>query len=102
MKYSVCGCTIFKYKASKNKVGRYCAGCGKRICWMVKFNNIVKERKTPRGKLTLKYDKYSMQWLVKIGRLTIFATDNYATATEFIKQHQADVDADRKIGEMNV
>ena len=50
-------------------------------------------------KLTLKYDKYSMQWLVKIGRLTIFATDNYATATEFIKQHQADADADRKAGE---
>ena len=53
MKYSVCGCTIFKYKASKNKVGRYCAGCGKRICWMVKFNNIVKERKTPRGKIDI-------------------------------------------------
>lgn len=50
-------------------------------------------------KLTLKYDKYSMQWLIKIGRLTIFATDNYATATEFIKQHQADADADRKTGD---
>ena len=52
-------------------------------------------------KLTLKYDKYSMQWLVKIGRLTIFATDNYATAIEFIKQHQADADADRKAGNNN-
>lgn len=50
-------------------------------------------------KLSLKYDKYSMQWLVKIGRLTIFATDNYVTAIEFIKQHQADADADRKAGE---
>ena len=52
-------------------------------------------------KLSLKYDKHSMQWLVKYGRMTIFATDNYATATEFIKQHQADADADRKAGQIN-
>ena len=57
------------------------------------------ERQVYMDKLSLKYDKYSMQWLVKIGRLTIFATDNYATATEFIKQHQADADADRKAGD---
>ena len=50
-------------------------------------------------KVSLHYDKHSMQWLVKYGRMTIFATDNYATATEFIKQHQADADADRKAGE---
>ena len=36
-KCKVCGCTLFKYKASKNKVGKYCAGCGKRMYWMIKF-----------------------------------------------------------------
>lgn len=37
-KCKICGCTKFKYKASKNKVGKYCAGCGTRICWMITFN----------------------------------------------------------------
>ena len=37
-KCKVCGCTLFKYKASKNKVGKYCAGCGKRVCWIVSFH----------------------------------------------------------------
>ena len=46
---------------------------------------------------TIEYNKASMQWLVKIGRLTIFATDNYETAKQFLIQHQADEDSDRKV-----
>ena len=48
------------------------------------------------NKLSLKYDRRSMQWHVKISCRTIFATDNFKTATEFMKQYRADADADRK------
>lgn len=46
---------------------------------------------------TIEYNKTSMQWLVKIGRLTIFATDNYETAKQFLLQYQTDADSDRKV-----
>ena len=49
---------------------------------------------------TIEYNKPSMQWLVKLGRLTLFATDNYETAKQFLLQHQADADSDRKVDEL--
>lgn len=51
-------------------------------------------------KKTIEYNKASMQWHVKAGRLTLFATDNYETAKQFLLQHQADADSDRKAGEL--
>lgn len=48
-------------------------------------------------KITLEYNKASMQWHVKAGRLTLFATDNYETAKQFLLQYQADADSDRKV-----
>lgn len=53
-------------------------------------------------KKTIEYNKASMQWLVKIGRLTIFATDNYETAKQFLLQHQADEDIDRLVRQINI
>ena len=51
-------------------------------------------------KISLEYNKASMQWHVKAGRLTLFATDNYETAKQFLLQHQADADSDRKVDEI--
>ena len=45
--------------------------------------------------LHLIYNKRTMQWVVKLGRLTVFASDNYDTAEDYILQYQADADADR-------
>ena len=45
--------------------------------------------------LHLIYNKRTMQWAVKLGRLTVFASDNYDIAEDYILQYQADADADR-------
>lgn len=45
--------------------------------------------------LHLIYNKHTMQWAVKLGRLTVFASDNYDIAEDYILQYQADADADR-------
>lgn len=42
------------------------------------------------------YNRSTMQWCVKLGRITIFATDNYDIAEDFKLQYEADYDSERK------
>lgn len=42
------------------------------------------------------YNKSTMQWCVKLGRITIFATDCYDIALDFKLQYEADNNSDRK------
>lgn len=51
--------------------------------------------------LILTYNKKQMQWCIKLGRLTIFASDSYEIAHDFLLQRTADADADRKAGDIN-
>ena len=46
--------------------------------------------------LKIVYNKKAMQWHVKFGRLTLFATDCYDIAEDFKLQYLEDHDADRK------
>lgn len=45
--------------------------------------------------LHLTYSYNTMQWVVKLGRITVFASDNYEIASDYMMQYQADADADR-------
>ena len=47
-------------------------------------------------KLHIIWNKSTMQWLVKLGRLAVFATDNYDIAEDYLLQYEADHDAERK------
>ena len=49
--------------------------------------------------LHLTYSYNTMQWVVKLGRIAVFASDNYEIASDYIIQYQADADADRKAGD---
>ena len=40
------------------------------------------------------YNKRTMQWCVKLGRITVFATDCYDIAEDFKLQYEADRDSD--------
>ena len=42
------------------------------------------------------YNRSTMQWCVKLGRITIFATDSYDIAEDFKLQYEADFDSERK------
>lgn len=55
----------------------------------------------PAGRYGIIYNKKLMQWCVKFGRLTIFASDSYEIAHDFLLQHKADADSDRKAGDIN-
>lgn len=41
------------------------------------------------------YNRRTMQWCVKLGRITIFATDCYEIAEDFKLQYEADNDKER-------
>lgn len=47
-------------------------------------------------KLNIVYNKKTMLWHVKFGRLTLFTTDCYDIAEDFKLQYLEDHDADRK------
>ena len=51
--------------------------------------------------LHLTYSYNTMQWVVKLGRIAVFASDNYEIASDYMLQYQADADADRKAGDIN-
>ena len=41
------------------------------------------------------YNKCTMQWCVKLGRITVFATDSYDIAEDFKLQYEADHNSER-------
>lgn len=41
------------------------------------------------------YNKHTMQWCVKLGRITIFATDCYDIAEDFKLQYEVDHNNER-------
>ena len=41
------------------------------------------------------YNKRTMQWCVKLGRITVFATDCYDIAEDFKLQYEADHNSER-------
>ena len=47
-------------------------------------------------KLHIIYNKRTMQWCVKLGRITVFASDCYDIAEDFKLQYEEDKYADRK------
>lgn len=47
-------------------------------------------------KLHIIWNKSTMQWQVKFGRLAVFVTDNYDIAKDYVLQYEADHDADKK------
>lgn len=49
-----------------------------------------------KSQLYLYYNPRTMQWCVKLGRITIFATDCYDIAEDFKLQYEADNNSDRK------
>lgn len=48
------------------------------------------------------YNKYTMQWCVKLGRITVFASDNYEIASDYMIQYQADDDSDRMLRQIKI
>lgn len=49
-----------------------------------------------KNQLHVHYNRSTMQWCVKLGRITIFATDCYEIAEDFKLQYEADHDNERK------